>query len=145
MLKELIHEKINEVFAEYQKANNIISGDIEPFDAQQLELAEGILAEIIERVCEDQPRETTKLYKITYTETLVHWFYVDAVNEQQAQEIFEQKLANGEFDFSHGDVDDTDFKIEECEIEMHEDDNGTHYVWKDSDHADLLMEQQEQM
>ncbi len=62
MLKELIHDKINEVFLEYQKANNIISGDIDPFDAKQLDLAENILAEIIQRVCDDQPRGFAACY-----------------------------------------------------------------------------------
>ena len=62
MLKELIRKKINEVFLEYQKANNIISGDIDPFDDKQLDLAENILAEIIQRVCDDQPRGFTACY-----------------------------------------------------------------------------------
>ena len=57
MLRELIHDKINEVFAEYQKANNIISGDIDPFDALQLDLIERGLRELVERVCRYQPRE----------------------------------------------------------------------------------------
>jgi hypothetical protein len=54
-----------------------------------------------------------KTYKIIYTETLVHWFYVDAKNEVEAKEKFEQGLMDGEFDFTHGDVDSSDFKIEE--------------------------------
>ena len=54
MLKHLIHEKINEVFLEYQKANNITSGDIQPFDAARLEHIEEALEELIVRVCEYQ-------------------------------------------------------------------------------------------
>lgn len=54
-----------------------------------------------------------KTYKIIYTETLVHWFCVDAENEAEAKEKFEQGLMDGEFDFTHGDVDSSDFKIEE--------------------------------
>lgn len=54
-----------------------------------------------------------KTYKIIYTETLVHWFYVEAENETEAKERFEQGLMDGEFDFTHGDVDSSDFKIEE--------------------------------
>ena len=54
MLKQLIHEKINEVFLEYQKANNITSGDISPFDAIRLEHIEETLEELIVRVCEYQ-------------------------------------------------------------------------------------------
>ena len=57
MLRELIHDKINEVFAEYQEANNIISGDIDPYDALQLELIERGLEELVERVCAHQPKE----------------------------------------------------------------------------------------
>lgn len=58
MLKDLIHEKINEIFLEYQQANNIVNGDINPFDAYQLELTEEALAEIIERACAMMPRAT---------------------------------------------------------------------------------------
>ena len=57
MLKELVHEKINEVFLEYQKANNIVSGDIDPFDAEYLDRLEEQLTQHIERVCAKQPRE----------------------------------------------------------------------------------------
>ena len=57
MLKELIHKKINEVFLAYQKANNIVSGDIDPWDAQRLERIEVALEELIERVSEYQQRE----------------------------------------------------------------------------------------
>ena len=57
MLKELIHDKINEVFLEYQNANNIISGDIEPYDAVFLDGLEEELANHIERVCAKQPKE----------------------------------------------------------------------------------------
>lgn len=62
MLKELIHDKINEVFLEYQKANNIISGNIDPWNAKQLDLAENTLIEIIQRICDDQPRGFTACY-----------------------------------------------------------------------------------
>lgn len=56
MLKELIHNKINEIFAEYQKANNIISGDITPEDALILENFEEAFADHIERICSYQPK-----------------------------------------------------------------------------------------
>lgn len=56
-----------------------------------------------------------KTYKITYTETLIHEFYVDAENETEAQKKFEQGLMDGEFDFTYGYVDETDYKIEEDE------------------------------
>lgn len=54
-----------------------------------------------------------KTYKITYTETLIHEFYVDAENETEAQEKFAQGLMDGYFDLTHGYVDESDYKIEE--------------------------------
>ena len=57
MLKELIHEKINEVFLEYQKANYITSGDIDPFDAEYLDELEERLARHIEIICARQTEE----------------------------------------------------------------------------------------
>lgn len=54
-----------------------------------------------------------KTYKVTYKETLVHTFYVEANNEDEAKEVFDNKAANGEIDFSYGEVDDTEVKIEE--------------------------------
>ena len=56
MLRELIHTKIDEIFIEYQEANNIISGDIDPFDALQLDLIERGLEELVEKVCAYQPK-----------------------------------------------------------------------------------------
>ena len=54
-----------------------------------------------------------RTYKITYTETLIHEFYVDAENETEAQEKFEQGIIDGDFDFTYGYVDKTDYQIEE--------------------------------
>lgn len=56
MLQQLIHDKINEIFAEYQKANNIICGDIDPFDELQLDLIERGLEQLVEKVCAYQPK-----------------------------------------------------------------------------------------
>ena len=56
MLKQLIQDKINEIFAKYQNANNITSGDIDPFDALQLDLIERGLEQLVERVCSYQPK-----------------------------------------------------------------------------------------
>lgn len=73
MLKELVHDKIDEIFLTYQQANNIISGDIEPFDALQLEQIEESLCELIERVGKYQPKGYSAYYtyltdtKTTYT------------------------------------------------------------------------------
>ena len=54
-----------------------------------------------------------KTYKIIYRETLVHVFYVDANNEEEAKEAFEQEMMDGKVDFSDGEVDDTEYKLEE--------------------------------
>lgn len=54
-----------------------------------------------------------KTYKVTYKETLVHAFYVEANNEEEAQDVFEQGLMDGQFDFSDGDVDEADYTITE--------------------------------
>ena len=73
MLQDLIHEKINEIFLEYQQANGIMSGDIDPFDAYQLELTEESLAEIIERACLMMPQA------IKYDDLAPSWYiYTDA-------------------------------------------------------------------
>lgn len=56
MLKELVHNKINEIFLEYQEANNIIDGGIDPYDALQLEQIEETLCEFIEKVGQYQPK-----------------------------------------------------------------------------------------
>ena len=62
MLRELVHDKINEVFLEYQKENHIISGDIDPFDALQLDLIERGLEELVERVGSYQEKEHSAFY-----------------------------------------------------------------------------------
>jgi hypothetical protein len=48
-----------------------------------------------------------KTYKVIYTESLVHAFYVDAENEEAAREEFDRKSVNGELDFSDGEVYDS--------------------------------------
>lgn len=54
-----------------------------------------------------------KTYKVTYTEKLIHTFYVDAENEESAKEAFEEDLMQGKVDFSDGEVSDTEYKLEE--------------------------------
>ena len=39
-------------------------------------------------------------YKITHTEVLVDWFYVEADSEEDAIIEFNRKVRNGEIDFS---------------------------------------------
>lgn len=50
LLKELIHEKINEVFAEYQTANNILDGDIGLENTLKLEKIESCLEGLITHI-----------------------------------------------------------------------------------------------
>ena len=73
MLKELIHNKINEVFAEYQEANDIISGDIDIADSLELDTLEQYLANHIERVCAKQPKKPiASFYIYTDGEGITH-------------------------------------------------------------------------
>lgn len=60
-----------------------------------------------------------KTYKVTYVETLIHVFYVEANNEDEAQEVFEQGLMDGQFDFSDGEVDEADYTITEDDGKYH--------------------------
>lgn len=48
-----------------------------------------------------------KKYKITHTETLVDYFYVEAENEQDALEVFREMVDNGEIDFSRAEMVDS--------------------------------------
>ena len=77
MLKELIHDKINEVFAEYQEAKHIISGDISVADQRELDALETHLEAIIDRVCEKQRNAmleelTPSWYIYTDSEGIAH-------------------------------------------------------------------------
>ena len=54
-----------------------------------------------------------KTYKVVYKETLVHVFYVDADNKEEAKEVFEQGMMDGIFDFSDGEVDSAEYEIKE--------------------------------
>lgn len=56
-----------------------------------------------------------KTYKITYTEKLVHEFYVEANSVEEAEDIFDNKLNHGEVDFSDGCLVDSNIKFEEEE------------------------------
>lgn len=51
------------------------------------------------------------IYKIIYTESLCHAFYVDAASEEDARKKFERQSENGELDFSDGEVYDSEMKI----------------------------------
>jgi hypothetical protein len=81
MLRELISTKINEIFVEYQEANNITSGDIDPFDALQLDLIERGLEQLIEKVCAKQPKEMpASLYIYTDCEGNAHSVTYDHID-----------------------------------------------------------------
>lgn len=89
MLKELIHDKINEVFLEYQEANNIISGDIEPFDAVLLDELECQLEIVIKRICAKQPK------KINFDDFIPSWYiYTDSEGTARCQTFDGQTTAN---------------------------------------------------
>ena len=51
-----------------------------------------------------------KTYKIIYTESLVHAFYIKANSKEEAEEEFERLGNNGELDFSDGEVYDTNIE-----------------------------------
>lgn len=57
-LKDLIEEKVDEIFLAYQNAHDITNGDIEPMDAFKLEQIEEMLKEHIEYVCAKQKEVT---------------------------------------------------------------------------------------
>jgi DNA-dependent RNA polymerase auxiliary subunit epsilon len=48
-----------------------------------------------------------KTYKVIYTESLFHVFYVEAESEEKAREEFDRKAYNGELDYSDGEVYDS--------------------------------------
>ena len=56
MLKELIRDKINEIFLEVQNSKGVTDGGIDPSDALQLNQIEELLAELIEKVTNYQPK-----------------------------------------------------------------------------------------
>ena len=60
-----------------------------------------------------------KAYKVTYVEKLIHTFYVEANNEEEAERAFEQGMMDDAFDLSGGEVDDADYSVAECEDKYH--------------------------
>jgi hypothetical protein len=89
MLKQLIHDKIQEVFLEYQKANNITNGDIDPLDSQYLDELEEQLARTIEFICSLQPKAinfddfTPSWYIYTDAEGIAHSQTFGQITEDQ--------------------------------------------------------------
>lgn len=56
-LKDLIEEKVDEIFLAYQNANDITNGDIEPLDWARLKIIENDLEEMIRFICAKQKGE----------------------------------------------------------------------------------------
>ena len=54
-----------------------------------------------------------KKFMIVYNETVTHWFYVDAENEEEAEAEFNRQVNNGEIDFSDGEVTDSSIEVVE--------------------------------
>lgn len=54
-----------------------------------------------------------KTYKVTYKETLVHTFHIEADNFDDAEDTFNRFVDHGEIDFSDGELVDSNIKIEE--------------------------------
>lgn len=79
-IRELIDDKVHEVFYEHQKANNITSGDISPLDELELDELEDALANCIERICAKQSK------KINYNDFTPSWYiYTDCDGEPYTQ------------------------------------------------------------
>ena len=55
-----------------------------------------------------------KTYKVTYKETLVHTFYIEADNIEDAEDTFDRFVDHGEVDFSDGELVDSEIMIEEA-------------------------------
>ena len=60
-----------------------------------------------------------KTYKVTYKETLVHELYVEASNEDEAENLFWRGLNDDAFDLTGGYVQDEGCVIEEDDDEYH--------------------------
>lgn len=75
-IRELIDDKVCEVFYEYHQSHNIISGDISPLDALRLDELEDELAKHIQCVCDKQERV------INYDDFAPSWYiYTDCEGE----------------------------------------------------------------
>jgi hypothetical protein len=111
MLKQLIHDKINEIFAEYQEENNITSGDIDPFDALELDNLEDALEQLVEKICAKQPKA------INFDNLTPSWYiYIDsegtAHSKVYADSSMTQFLIEVSHRIAHDDItDDTVLKI----------------------------------
>lgn len=87
MLKQLIHDKINEIFEEYREENNTNGVFIEPFDAQYLDELEQKLEQVITNICSYQPKA------INFDDFTPSWYIYTDCDGYAHSETF-----NGEFD-----------------------------------------------
>lgn len=79
-IRELIDDKIQEVFYEYQQAHNITSGDIEPLDWARIEICKDQLADHIQCVCDKQAKA------INYDDFTPSWYiYTDCEGEAHSE------------------------------------------------------------
>lgn len=79
-IRELIDDKIHEVFYEYQQSHGITNGDIEPFDAEYLDRLETQLADHIQRICQKQSD------KINFYDLVPSWYiYTDCDGEAHSE------------------------------------------------------------
>ena len=68
MLKEIVDNKINEIFVEYQEEKGIIDGDIMPMDKARLDEIKLMLCEHINKICLYQKKEPPSSYIYTDSE-----------------------------------------------------------------------------
>ena len=79
-IRELIDDKVCEVFYEYHHSHGITSGDIEPFDAEYLDRLETQLADHIQRICDKQERV------INHNDFTPSWYiYTDCYGEYHTE------------------------------------------------------------
>lgn len=106
MIKQLIHDKINEVFLEHQKEFNVTSGDIHPQDAFHLDRIEDELKALIEKVVAYQPKAinfddfTPSWYIYTDSDGEAHCVAFGEITENQFFTKVSKKIAFDDLDDS---------------------------------------------
>ena len=87
-IRQLLDEKIDEIFLAYQNAHHITSGDVEPLDWARLEICKNELAEHIERICDKQPSV------INYEDFSPSWYIYTDCDGEVHTETFGQITEN---------------------------------------------------
>lgn len=82
-----------------------------------MKLSKTISTTIIPKMNKNKFKEENnmKTYEVTYTETLVHTFYVEAKDEKEAEKVFYEGLMDDAFDLSDGDVTESGYTIAESD------------------------------